>query len=245
MGGSVSVVLREPNGTVYRMNRWTNILPGTLTDPRLYSKDAEETAAWLREFMHSYELMKADYEKHSADGQYELNMTEAYFPWDSAVPLEYGMVFIDLLDRRIASMQDYCIEPAAMLVLSPASQDNMRQNLIGLIKADVVQQFRVNRESFAFGDRPVEQILDQLFASREILQSSAYFPLTPRDFDVESVAMTADGALLMYSMLDKAGIIDRERDNREWVKWLDYKCGEGAWVERLEAVQRQSSKPRT
>lgn len=97
MGGTIAITLRKPDGTEYRMDRWTNITPFYLSNIRL----AEENETHIQEFLKEWFLMKDDYERHKDDKQFEQNMTDVYFPSQGLVPVGYGLIIIDMKNKII------------------------------------------------------------------------------------------------------------------------------------------------
>lgn len=87
------------------MNRWTNAMPYHFNNIDLY---LNKTKKWYKEFTKEWQLMKDDYEKNKDTGKYENNMTSAYFPHETATPMEYGIIAIDLKNKKIYNSQDYC-----------------------------------------------------------------------------------------------------------------------------------------
>ena len=85
MGGSVSVTVRKEDGTVVPMCRWTNPLPywikskGFLTNP---TKHMEKFIEYGKDSAYNYEGAKV-------------------------APTGYGLVVIDLKDKKILTHQDY------------------------------------------------------------------------------------------------------------------------------------------
>lgn len=104
MGGTISVVYREKEDKTYNMLRWTNVLPSFCQSFDLYSNNLTE---FSRHFLHSWEIMKQDYEKNHDSKKFEHNMTDAYFPWDHAAPSGYGILVIDALNKTIMHSQGY------------------------------------------------------------------------------------------------------------------------------------------
>lgn len=97
MGGTITIILRKPDGTEYRMQRWTNIMPYFLNNIRLVEENENHIEAFLKQWL----SMKEDYERHKEDKQFEHNMTDVYFPLEGLVPCEYGIIVIDMKTKVI------------------------------------------------------------------------------------------------------------------------------------------------
>lgn len=104
MGGTITIVLRKPDGTEYRMQRWTNIIPYYISHPKLY----EENSDHINEFLSGWIAMQQDYEKHKDDKKFEIEETDNYFPSAGIIPIGYGIVVIDMKNKVILDcFQDY------------------------------------------------------------------------------------------------------------------------------------------
>lgn len=103
MGGTVAVTLRKPDGTEYRMNRWTNSMPWGIMNMKMLTHDM----AHVDEYLEQWLGMKADYEKNKGTGKFEHNMTDCYFPSEGLAPCGYGLVVVDMVNNVILDMQGY------------------------------------------------------------------------------------------------------------------------------------------
>lgn len=105
MGGNVGVIIKKENGEQIGMSRWTNSMPYHFSNPLLYQGKTKE---WFEEFSSEWFQMKADYEENKTTGKFKYNMTPVYFPHSSCSPDEYGIIAVDLKNKKIYSSQDYC-----------------------------------------------------------------------------------------------------------------------------------------
>jgi hypothetical protein len=104
MGGNVAITVKEENGNLWKMDRWTNIVPYFFSDVNLYNGNFSH---WLKDFTKQWLVMKEDYEKNKDTGQFQENMTSVYFPFDTTSPSEYGLIVVDAQKKKIYSAQDY------------------------------------------------------------------------------------------------------------------------------------------
>ncbi len=104
MGGSVAITLRTPDNKVYKMSRWTNIMPYFINNARLFLKQQKH----IDDFLYQYNLMKKDWENNKDTGNFDFNMTDVYFPSSGLAPEGYGLVVIDMVNDVILSSQGYC-----------------------------------------------------------------------------------------------------------------------------------------
>jgi hypothetical protein len=104
MGGNVAITVKEADGNLWKMDRWTNIIPYYFSQVSLYNGNFEH---WFKEFMAQWLLMRDDYEKNKATGKFRQNMTSVYFPFDVTAPSEYGLIVVDAQKKKIYSAQNY------------------------------------------------------------------------------------------------------------------------------------------
>lgn len=103
MGGSIAVTLRR-NGQEWRMDRWTNSLPGTIHDLDFLAGKPDS----IQNYLQSWVDMAADWKANKATKAFALNMTPVYAPYPHGLkPSEYGLVVIDFDTSRILTCQEY------------------------------------------------------------------------------------------------------------------------------------------
>jgi hypothetical protein len=103
MGGTVAVTLRDVDGTEYRMSRWTNSMPWGICNAKMFQKDPQHIANYVKQWLE----MKADHEANKDTGEFEFNMTDCYHPSPGLCPDGYGLVVVDLMNDVILDMQGY------------------------------------------------------------------------------------------------------------------------------------------
>lgn len=84
MGGSVRVVIRKADGEVVSQVRWTNPMPDRILNLNFLL----DHPGYVDDYIKCAPLEEAD-DKDIA-------------------PVEYGIVFVDFVNKRLLSMQDYC-----------------------------------------------------------------------------------------------------------------------------------------
>lgn len=89
MGGSVTVVIRRPDGTMHVMLRWTNPLPYFVANMKFIN----EEKAFIDDYVECWKNKKID------EGKPPEN--------DGFVPEDYGIVVIDMINKLIVSKQEY------------------------------------------------------------------------------------------------------------------------------------------
>lgn len=99
MGGVVGVTIRQDDGTVHKMSRWTNSLPYFINDLGLIKKHKRHLNGYLKQW---FDMVK-DYDS----GKKKLNMSEVYATHRILAPIDYGLVVVDYQSKTILHMQGY------------------------------------------------------------------------------------------------------------------------------------------
>jgi hypothetical protein len=84
MGGSIRVIIREEDGKVHKMIRWTNQLPHFVKNKKFFDGDKEH----IKEYV---------------------NRGDGYTHHDNIIaPDGYGITVFDFMNKKIFNMQGYC-----------------------------------------------------------------------------------------------------------------------------------------
>lgn len=105
MGGSIGVTIREENGTIHKMCRWTNPLPDFFRSVKFIEKYAD----YLKEYLNTWYEMVKEYKDH-IDGVKllpKITMVDVYAPYPFFAPMGYGLVVIDYQKNKVYSAQGY------------------------------------------------------------------------------------------------------------------------------------------
>jgi len=104
MGGNLAWTIRLEDGTEYRMDRWTNSMPGLILNPDFLSGQQ----AGIDNALQPWLEMKSDWEKNQHTEKFDLHMTPSYAPYPYGLaPSEYGLVITDFVSKTILSLQEY------------------------------------------------------------------------------------------------------------------------------------------
>jgi hypothetical protein len=104
MGGNLAWTLRTPEGTEYRMDRWTNSMANLIHNPDFL----DGTKAGIDQALEEWLLMKSDWENNHKTHAFEHPMTPYYGPYPfGLLPSEYGLVVTDFTTHTILSLQHY------------------------------------------------------------------------------------------------------------------------------------------
>lgn len=87
MGGSISLIIREPDGTTHKRVSWTNCLPGFINDLAIVNKDV----GYVRDYVNGH---CARYEKEDRER-------------GVGAPVSYGIVVLDMQKDHILHSQGY------------------------------------------------------------------------------------------------------------------------------------------
>lgn len=131
MGGNVAITVKEPDGNLWKMDRWTNIIPYYFSHVSLYDGNF---ATWFKEFSQKWLLMRDDYEQNKATGKFRENMTSVYFPFDVTAPSEYGLIVVDAQKKKIYSAQNYS-KVAEISIYTLKGEEDGEKNLQALADA--------------------------------------------------------------------------------------------------------------
>lgn len=106
MGGSIAVTIRTPDGEWHKMDRWTNATSYTFTDPLFMDGDQETLDNYLKPW---YEMCEefdnGTFEEKSPMAAVYCN--HEYSSRDKTMPSEYGLVFIDFVNKLFINMNGY------------------------------------------------------------------------------------------------------------------------------------------
>jgi hypothetical protein len=105
MGGSIGVTIREENGTIHKMCRWTNSLPDFFRSIKFITKDKEH----LKEYLKVWQEMVTEYnEAKKGDKPLpKITMVDVYAPFPYFAPMNYGLVVIDYMNNKVLHSQCY------------------------------------------------------------------------------------------------------------------------------------------
>lgn len=246
MGGNVGVIIKKEDGEQIGMSRWTNVMPYFFRNINLYKGN---TKVWFEEFCQEWLLMKEDYEANKDTGQYKLNMTPVYFPSNTLSPDEYGIIAVDLQNKKIYSSQDYCsIGNLAFYHVWSGSRNN--EENISLLKDYFEHDFlkevsyyshatdelvKVDISSMLFEeiiqllkeatDRKVLKFSHNLFKdiSKEDLDLYSSSFLINSDWKLTTYNDRAVGVLKIKKELNEDGFVFTDEDNQSWKDYVSYR----------------------
>lgn len=245
MGGNVGVIIKKEDGEQIGMSRWTNVMPYFFKSINLYSGN---TKVWFEEFSEEWLKMKADYEKNKDTGNYEFNMTSVYFPSNTLSPDEYGIIAVDLKNKKIYSSQDYCNIGKISLFNIWSRHDDNEENIEqikeylekGLIKT-LSYYSRLKNKSIDIditsmslediivflnesGDYRIEKLTHPLFKDIEKEELDFYSSSFPIHSDWQFVTYhdRSIGVLKVRQELENDGFVFSEKDNTSWKEYLSY-----------------------
>lgn len=246
MGGNIGFIIKKENGEQIGMSRWTNIMPHFFKNINLYLGN---TSAWYDEFACEWLKMKDDYEKNKDTGDFKLNMTPVYFPNPTQSPDEYGIVVVDLQNKKIYSSQDYTnVGSLAFYHMWSGYGDNEEDEALirqyfehGLIK-EIGYYDRTKRsyEKMDISGVNVDDIIQLLQEAVDHQVNKFSHPLfahlSKKDLDMYSSHFLINsqwqftthddrdiGVLKVKKEIDANDFIFTEQDNTAWKEYLSYR----------------------
>lgn len=106
MGGLVQLVVRKKDESIISFPVWTNsVTAHILKNPLFYRDDMTK----LNEFVLYHEKLMKDYQENQSTGEFRNSDTQFYgkYNFGGLHPIEYGIVYIDFIEKKIFDMQDY------------------------------------------------------------------------------------------------------------------------------------------
>ena len=167
MGGTVAITLRTPDNKVYKMSRWTNIMPHFINNARLFLKQQGH----IDDFLYQYNLMKEDWEKNKLSGNFDFNMTDVYFPSSGLAPEGYGLVVVDMVNDIILSSQGYCSFERLHLFEVKNLIDRFLHNNKNVSTDEAIDYFLNKKEDSEEGPN-VLQVIKELYDNNFIINIS-------------------------------------------------------------------------
>lgn len=217
MGGVVAMSIKKPSGEMVNMLCWTNILPRVLSDPELFSDDPSSVVDAL---VSTYDKLRADYHKHKDDRRFEYGSTELYFPWDEVAPCEYGLIYIDLQQKIILNMQDYCLEPMGMNMTSAIIDVERKRNILAMLNNGMISRIKIDHDIFK-----VDATKDMYALLNHLIESSkkqyVAFEISPPGFTITNFEKNNTGTAELFSALSRMGALDLARDLPRWHEYLE------------------------
>lgn len=103
MGGMVRVILVEKDKTESFV-AWTNSICPALKEKKFIDGDLSD----IHEHLEYFKKLQQDYQENKETGKY-VNMQASYYGAIGAEfePVEYGLIYIDTLNKKILYLQDY------------------------------------------------------------------------------------------------------------------------------------------
>lgn len=180
MGGYVAVIVKEPDGTLWDMVRWTNHIPHVFSRLSLFNGNFDE---WFDEYAQAWKIMKDDYERNKDTGHFEDKDTQYNFPGKGVYPFDYGMIVVDAQKKKLYSSQNYA--PVGQIRFHNLNRDEDLENLSQMVEAGYIKSmsYYVKAENpYPEPARKVRQPIDNPQALLEDLsflvrKSSLYWTL--------------------------------------------------------------------
>ena len=217
------MTLRVPDGTEYRMERWTNPTPFYITNVNLLHDDMDHVKTWSQPWLD----MKDDYERNKDTGKFENNMTSVYFPGGILSPSEYGIIVVDMVNKIIIDAQDYTRfgKITTMEVYLFAHQDELEdvERLKAFIDEGRVIEFKETSLDSHVREDISPILYDPSMASSEIIQAvisgamDGKFIVDMSPYVIERFdSRTRDGIEAAMRRIENLGFVLTDEEKNAW-----------------------------
>lgn len=148
MGGTVQLVIRKEDYKIISLPVWTNSCAvHLLKNPYFYRNDFSK----LEEFIEHHNFLMSDYIANQDSNKFEHPSTSTVgkLPFGLLYPIEYGIIFIDFVEKKIINMQDYTNTVSLFAgVLRSKSKEQLYMQSIEREKADLYRLDDYIRQGF-------------------------------------------------------------------------------------------------
>lgn len=218
MGGAVAVTVRDWDGEIHRMTRWTNGLPYWFGAPHFFQGDREHLAKYLSQKGKVYD--KAGDATLSPDG--------------------YGLVVVDCKNKKILSCQRYTdmrkisltsimFENSGMRMSDPDEDprclaSNAAREWIRLGQVEFIDRYPDGKSKLLPIPENIEELLslgdDDRDARRRLVGKEIV--LRPEGWDIVEYEESLDGFRQMYKDVRELFEEDMtEEDHLDWIRFFE------------------------
>lgn len=207
MGGSLAVTIRTKENGLIKMDRWTNPTPYTFIDP-----DFLNGGETFKEYRQTWIDMCKAYDNGFHEKDYP--MAEIYCSKESSrdmiAPSEYGIVFIDMLNKYFFSMNYYTsfetLSPLKIRLLSSGECDFDRDWLGRIMPRIIGRRCRETKQERKLSFNNIDDLIHH--AEKEMLFSDVYI----LDWSGWNFAETNDPYKMMELIQNNNPIILTEKE---------------------------------
>lgn len=242
MGGTVAETIRRENGEVIKMARRTGAYNWMIFSKEFNKGDFDKA---IDNHIKMFFEMKEDYENGEP---YKHPMSPAYGWCSHIAPVDYGLVVIDLQNKKIHSMQGYDSPGKLSLICMPHNDDEtkanydflMKNNLLEVCKYDLTPLGDVH--SFFGKEDPLKVALDEvensykkffmsIFKKNNLDKTDITFiPKILNNFEYCKYEENPEGLVKMLAELKKDGFNFNDQEVNMWKSYYenpDYIAGYG------------------
>jgi hypothetical protein len=244
MGGALAVTIVDPDGVWHKMDRWTNPTPWHFTDTRFLNGDP----AILKPYLDTWYRMVKEYDDfyNGVVGAAEPNMSEVYCnpeysSRDLVAPSEYGLVFLDIPNKRFWHMQGYSTyhhldtlkivretrdwDDPAWTIDQIAEERLHYESLLPRIETHQTPLSRTKLVDVEVRFASVNELIEHAtqMANRKHPRGDidwSYYILNLPGWDYRPFQMDADAALQFKTALEGIGYQFNQRELDRWNEWI-------------------------
>lgn len=225
MGGTLAVTIRDHDGVVHRMARWTNPTPFFINNLRFIEKDREH----LKSYLDTWHKMRADWVQFGDSPQNPSPMSGCYATDESMVlaPQGYGLLVIDYVTGVVLHRQNYTTYGAHFLIgmgengLEEIAEDSYIATLYDAGKLRALKLVRLGNDDEE--DKPVElayssgmELVTQVHTQRLTMT----FDIDMSPWQIVAFQNTREAWQVFRQMCDNLiGLTDQ--DKAAWEEWFD------------------------
>lgn len=240
MGGTVAVTIRRENGELLKMARKTGSYSWMFTSKKFNNGKVDEA---IDDYYKIFGEMKEDFE---SGAPYKFPMSPAYGWCNETNPVDYGLVFIDIMKKEIHSMQGYdspglvgMNEFSTHYINDKETDDALESLLVNNhlslhIKDEDGAKKELGMVHDIFGHdinlKKMGKLLDDAFDDKGIIfdiagRASSYnlkgTPIGLKDYKIVRYHETAEGLIEFARALTSNGIVFNDEEKRNWESSLN------------------------
>ncbi len=238
MGGTVAETIRRENGEIIKMARKTGAYNWMFHSKEFNNGNIDKA---IDDHIKAFMEMKADYESGEP---YEYNMSGVYGWCNHTAPVSYGLVVIDIQNKKIHSMQGYD-SPGGLhsfsFNLHTKDDEESIKAYKYLVENNLYDVYDYNNKYLGdihsvFGAKDTFNVIKKeiknsmtgipslfsFFKTKEYDASDLiFFPKALKDFEIIDYSEDASGLISMLSALKKDGFEFNSNEIKMWKEHFD------------------------
>lgn len=240
MGGTVAVTIRRENGELLKMARKTGSYSWMFTSINFNNGKVNEA---IDDYYKIFAEMKEDFESGEP---YKFPMSTEYGWCNETMPVDYGLVFIDVMKKEIHSMQGYdnpgliSINAFSRVYVNDEETDKAYQSLLEnnqlclhvIQSDDSIKDFGMIHDVFGkdVNLKKMEQIIEDSYNDKgplfEIIGKDSMFnlkavPVGLKDYNKVRYSESPEGLIQFAKALQNSGLTFTTEEKKGWIEKLN------------------------